>query len=744
MVSVYSSSGTVANKSRLGADAFLQIAAAAYPAPTLDRFQNAVRWLQDGASDDFKFSTLLDQAFETAVLVVGLHVDPDVVISALLLPFHRSDAIPTDRIEQEFGPTVLKLVAGVRRMDIVDARIKTVAAAQHSITNAEALRKMLVAMVQDVRVAVLKLAERLYMLRHLDHVLTPLRDSLARDVLNYFAPLANRLGIWQLKWELEDLAFRQLQPDAYKKIAQRLSERRVDRDRYISQVIATLDPLLNQAGIRATIVGRAKHIYSIYRKMQHKDRNIEDIHDIRAIRILVSEVKDCYAALGVVHSLWAFLPDEFDDYIATPKKNNYRSIHTVVMGPGGKAIEVQIRTHAMHEHNEFGVAAHWRYKEGVSGDATVEQKITWLRQVLQWGGEVAATGAIVEGVSRDVFEQSVYVFTPAGDIVDLPRGATPLDFAYYVHTELGHRCRGAKVNGSMVPLTHVLETADRVEILTTKQGGPSRDWLNVDRGYLHSNKARAKVAHWFRRETQQRSAELGRQLLMRELTRLGKREEVRIETVARRLGFANEELFFAAIERGDVRVAQVIDVGKDPASITQSAEAVELTTNKVTVVSTPGHASPSVLRADGVLVVGVGNLLTHLAHCCHPIPGDQIVGFVTRGRGVTVHRADCSQIARVAADAPARIIDVSWGKSTQQRFLSAISITAVERPGLLRDASQLIEDEDVSVTSAKMVTQRSTQEAMLHFTVSITTGEQLNRVLDRIRLLPGVRTVRRL
>lgn len=744
MVSVYSSSGTVANKSRLGADAFLQIAAAAYPALALERYQNAVRWLQDGASDDPEFSTLLNQAFETAVLVVSLHVDPDVVLSALLLPFHRSDAIPTDRIEREFGPTVLNLVMGVRRMDIVDARIKTVAAAHQSITNAEALRKMLVAMVQDVRVAVLKLAERLYMLRHLDQALAPLRDSLARDVLNYFAPLANRLGIWQLKWELEDLAFRQLQPDAYKKIAQRLSERRVDRDRYISQVIATLDPLLNQAGICATIVGRAKHIYSIYRKMQHKDRDIENIHDIRAIRILVSEVKDCYAALSVVHGLWAFLPDEFDDYIATPKKNNYRSIHTVVMGPGGKAIEVQIRTHAMHEHNEFGVAAHWRYKEGVSGDATVEQKITWLRQVLQWGGEVAATGAIVEGVSRDVFEESVYVFTPAGDIVDLPRGATPLDFAYYVHTELGHRCRGAKVNGSMVPLTHVLETADRVEILTTKQGGPSRDWLNVERGYLRSNKARAKVSHWFRRETQQRSAELGRQILMRELARLGKREEVRIETVARRLGFANEDLFFAAIERGDVRVAQVIDAGKDPASITQPVGAVESATNKVTVVSTPGHASPGVLRDDGVLVVGVGNLLTHLAHCCHPIPGDQIVGFVTRGRGVTVHRADCSQIARFSADVPERIIDVSWGQSTQQRFLSAISITAVERPGLLRDVSQLIEDEDVSVAAAKMVTQRSTQEAMLHFTVSITTGEQLNRVLDRIRLLPGVRTVRRL
>lgn len=744
MVSVYSSSGTVANKSRLGADAFLQIAAAVYPSSALERFHNGVRWLQDRALDHPELSASLDQAFETAIVVAGLHVDPDVVLSALLLPFHRSGLISTHRFEQEFGTTVVNLVVGVRRMDIVDARIKTVATEHHSINNAEALRKMLVAMVQDVRVAVLKLAERLYMVRHLDQALPAFRDSLARDVLNYFAPLANRLGIWQLKWELEDLAFRHLQPDAYKKIAQRLSERRIDRDRYIAQVIATLNPLLTQAGIRAAIVGRAKHIYSIYRKMQHKDRAIEDIHDIRAIRILVSEVKDCYAALGVVHGLWAFLPDEFDDYIATPKKNDYRSIHTVVVGPADKAIEVQIRTHAMHEHNEFGVAAHWRYKEGVSGDATVEQKITWLRQVLQWGGEVAATGAIVEGVSRDVFEASVYVFTPGGDIVDLPRGATPLDFAYQVHTELGHRCRGAKVNGSMVPLTHVLETADRVEILAAKQGGPSRDWLNIERGYLRSNKARAKVSHWFRRETQQRSAELGRQILMRELTRLGKREEVRIETVARRLGFANEELFFSAIERGDVRIAQVLEACRDPADIASLAATLEPANNKVTVVSTQGHAPSNVLGTDGVLVVGVGNLLTHLAHCCHPLPGDQIVGFVTRGRGVTVHRATCSQVTRFEADSPERIISVSWGQSAQQRFLSAISIAAVERPGLLRDASQLIEEEDVRVAAAKMVTQRSTQEATLHFTVSISTGEQLNRVLERLRLLPGVRTVRRL
>lgn len=744
MVSVYAANGTVSIKEGLRTEHFLKVVRSLSLPSTVDRYERAIRWIEEHTQEQSGTPISPSRSLEVAIIAAGLQVDPDGVIAALLLPFYQTDDASRYAIEREFGEPILRLVIGVRRMDVIDARIESTSTSVPAIANAEALRKMLVAMVQDVRVAVLKLAERLYLLRHIDQYEPGSRDALALDSLNYFAPLANRLGVWQLKWELEDLSFRHLHPDVYRSIAQGLNERRVDRERYLGDIIVTIEQALKRAGIQASVVGRAKHIYSIFRKMQRKHLSVEQIHDIRAIRILVSEVKDCYAALGVVHGLWTFIPDQFDDYIATPKGNDYKSIHTAVMGPEGKAIEVQIRTHAMHEHNEFGVAAHWRYKEGVPGDITLDQKINWLRQVLQWGGEFAAAGAVADRVSSDVLQSSVYVFTPGGDIVDLPRGATPLDFAYQVHTELGHRCRGAKVNGAMVPLTHVLETSDQVEVLTTKQGGPSRDWLNPERGYLRSAKARARVAHWFRQENQQRSVELGRQVLMRELTRLGKRDDVRVETAAKRLGFSSDEMLFAAVGRGDVRVGQVVDACREP--LETPATTVDLLDQAEGTATKTEFDQVSARRQvpSHVLVVGVDNLLTNLAHCCHPIPGDEILGYVTRGRGVSVHRNTCRELNRMAVDTPDRVIGVSWGEVPGRPFLCVIVVTAVERPGLLRDVSHLIEDEQINVVAARLVVRQHTHEATMQFTVSIATLIQLNNAIDRIRQLRGISSVRRM
>jgi len=564
------------------------------------------------------------------------------------------------------------------------------------------------------------------------------RAQVAREVLDLFAPLANRLGVWQLKWELEDLSLRALEPATYKAIAQLLDERRVDRERYIANVLATLKRELHEAGVKAEITGRPKHIYSIWNKMRRKDAGIDTLYDIRAVRILVESVKDCYTALGLVHHLWTPLAREFDDYIAKPKANNYRSLHTAVIGPEGKALEVQIRTWDMHQHSEYGVAAHWRYKEGgkkgARHDPTFDEKIAWLRQVLDWKDAVADSSEWLSAFKESLFTDSIYVLTPQGKVVDLPRGATPVDFAYAVHTNLGHRCRGAKVDGQMVPLNYPLQNGQQVEVITVKQGGPSRDWLNPELGYVHGNRARTKVRQWFKAQQHEETVAQGRALVERELARLG-RTALKLDAVAAKAGFDKTEEFFAAFARDDINSKHVQTA---ILALAQPAGAPAPTVAEPEVQTRQSKAAGA---GSGILVVGVDRLLTGLARCCKPAPPDPIVGFVTRGKGVTIHRATCSNVARMRAGQPERLISADWGAPRDEVFPVDIVIEAMDRQGLLRDVSEVLSREKINVTAANTLTRN--MQTRMAFTIEVRSLDALKRALALVRDVKGVQSAGR-
>ncbi len=672
----------------------------------------------------------LDRALGTATILASLKLDADSIRAALLLGTPVAGRFDADAMTEHFGPGVATLVAGVARMGgiraVADAGNKEERALQ-----AENLRKMLLAMVEDIRVVLIKLAERTQALRSLVSRETPWREQTAREVIDLFAPLANRLGVWQLKWELEDLSLRALEPATYKAIAKMLDERRIDRERYIVDVVDTLRRELAAAGIKAEVSGRPKHIYSIWNKMQRKQSGIEALYDIRAVRILVDSVKDCYAALGVVHHLWTPLAREFDDYIAKPKANNYRSLHTAVIGPEEKSLEVQIRTFEMHQHSEYGVAAHWRYKEGAGhparSDPTFDEKIAWLRQVLDWKDAVADTSELLSAFKESLFTDSIYVLTPQGKVIDLPRGATPVDFAYAVHTGLGHRCRGAKVDGQMVPLNHRLDNGQQVEIIAAKQGGPSRDWLNADLGYVHSNRARAKVRQWFKAQQHDETVAQGRALVERELARLGQ-TALKLDAVAAKAGFDKADDFFAAFARDDINSKQVqtaIQAVAQPAPVPAVAEP-EVTTRQ----------SRAAGAGSGILVVGVDRLLTGLARCCKPAPPDPIVGFVTRGKGVTIHRASCSNVTRMRTTQPERLITADWGAARDEVFPVDIVVEAMDRQGLLRDISEVLSREKINVTAANTLTRN--MHSRMAFTVEVGSLDTLKRALALVRDVKGV------
>jgi len=671
----------------------------------------------------------LDRALGTATILASLRLDADSIRAALLLGLPVAGRFDGEAIAERFGADVATLVAGVARMGgiraVADAGNKEERALQ-----AENLRKMLLAMVEDIRVVLIKLAERTQALRSLVARETPWRAQTAREVIDLFAPLANRLGVWQLKWELEDLSLRALEPATYKAIAKLLDERRIDRERYIVDVMDTLRRELAAAGIKAEVSGRPKHIYSIWNKMQRKQSGIEALYDIRAVRILVDSVKDCYAALGVVHHLWTPLAREFDDYIAKPKANNYRSLHTAVIGPEEKSLEVQIRTFEMHQHSEFGVAAHWRYKEGTGPartDPTFDEKIAWLRQVLDWKDAVADTSELLSAFKESLFTDSIYVLTPQGKVIDLPRGATPVDFAYAVHTGLGHRCRGAKVDGQMVPLNHRLDNGQQVEIVAAKQGGPSRDWLNADLGYVHSNRARTKVRQWFKAQQHDETVAQGRALVERELARLGQ-TALKLDAVAAKAGFDKTDEFFAAFARDDINSKQVqtaIQAVAQPALAPVAAEP-EVTTRQ----------SRAAGAGSGILVVGVDRLLTGLARCCKPAPPDPIVGFVTRGKGVTIHRASCSNVTRMRATQPERLIAADWGAARDEVFPVDIVVEAMDRQGLLRDISEVLSREKINVTAANTLTRN--MHSRMAFTVEVGSLDTLKRALALVRDVKGV------
>jgi len=674
----------------------------------------------------------LDRALGTATILGSLKLDADSIRSALLLGLPVAGAFDAEEVEAQFGADVATLVAGAARMGSIRAATDS-GDKEEQAAQAENLRKMLLAMVDDIRVVLIKLAERTQALRSLMSRDATLRARTAREVLDLFAPLANRLGVWQLKWELEDLSLRALEPATYKAIARMLDERRIDRERYIDEVVSTLKAELADAGIKADVTGRPKHIYSIWSKMQRKQAGIDTLYDIRAVRILVESVKDCYTVLGLVHHRWTPLAREFDDYIAKPKPNNYRSLHTAVIGPEGKPLEVQIRTWDMHQHSEYGVAAHWRYKEGgkkgARKDPTFDEKIAWLRQVLDWKDAVADSSEWLSAFKESLFTDSIYVMTPQGKVVDLPRGATPVDFAYAVHTNLGHRCRGAKVDGQMVPLNYQLQNGQRVEVITVKQGGPSRDWLNAELGYVHGNRARSKVRQWFKAQQHEQTVAQGRTMVERELARLGQ-TALKLDAVAAKAGFDKTEEFFAAFARDDINSKQV------QTAIHAVAEPVSARVQTESEPEVATRQSKAAGAGSGILVVGVDRLLTGLARCCKPAPPDPIVGFVTRGKGVTIHRASCSNVARMRATQPERLITANWGAPRDEVFPVDIVIEAMDRQGLLRDISEVLSREKINVTAANTLTRN--MHTRMAFTLEVRSLDALKRALALVRDVGGV------
>ena len=674
---------------------------------------------------------------EIAEILADLKLDQDSLIAAVLYRGVREGHIPLTTVSQRFGSVVAKLIDGVLRMAAISAslspRQSMVLGTQGQVEN---LRKMLVAMVDDVRVALIKLAERTCAIRAVKTADDEKRNRVAREVFDIYAPLAHRLGIGHIKWELEDLSFRYLEPDQYKQIASLLHERRLDRERFITDVMGQLRAELQATGVDADISGRAKHIYSIWRKMQRKGLAFSQIYDVRAVRVLVPEMRDCYTALGIVHTLWRHIPKEFDDYIANPKENGYRSLHTAVIGPEGKVLEVQIRTHAMHEEAELGVCAHWRYKgtDVKAGSNQYEEKISWLRQVLEWHEELGDIGGLAEQLRVDIEPDRVYIFTPDGHAIDLPKGATPLDFAYRVHTEIGHNCRGAKINGRIVPLNYSLQTGEQVEIITSKHGTPSRDWLNPNLGYITTSRARAKIVHWFKLQARDQNVAAGKTLLERELARLGL-PQVDFDKLAEKANMKTAEDMFAALGAGDLRLAQLVNLAQQLVEPERGNEQLELIPRKAAGYK-PGK------RGD-IQIQGVGNLMTQIAGCCQPLPGDAIVGYITQGRGVSIHRQDCASVLQLGSREPERIIQVSWGPVPVLTYPVDIIIRAYDRSGLLRDVSQVLLNERINVLAVNTRSNKEDNTALMSLTIEIPGLDALGRLLGRISQLPNIIETRR-
>ncbi len=721
-------------------DAWLAGLAQRLPEADLKRVQAALaraQTLYGEQSHPVTCQPLFQHAVATAMMVDDLKLDTDALVATLL--FSAPDKLPHwHEALADFGPDVLRLLDGLSKV----RQLPLLAAVGHTDDpklahrQIEVMRKMMLAMVEDVRVVLVKLAWRTQTMFGLKHADEATQRRIARETMDLFAPLANRLGIWQIKWELEDLSFRFLEAERYKKIASLLDEKRSQREAYIDHVLDVLRSELAKAGIKGDIMGRPKHIFSIAKKMQKKRLEFHELYDIRAVRILVDSVKDCYTVLGIVHHLWRPIPGQFDDYIAHPKGNFYRSLHTAVIGPQDKGMEVQIRTFEMHQHAEMGVAAHWRYKEGGQQDAAYEEKISWLRQLLAWrdeiGGEQAeADQDMAEQFKNELFQDTVYVLTPQGRVIDLPYGASPIDFAYNVHTDLGHRCRGAKVNGHIVPLDYALQNGDRVEIITAKEGGPSLDWLR--HGYLKSSRAIAKVRQWLKQQHQDVLIEQGKQVFDKVRAKLHL-PHIDLEEVAERLHCKRPDDMFAAVGRGEIGPKQLGEamVGA-PAADMQP----ETPVNAADLV----RQSRAGEHAQGILIEGVDNLMTILAKCCKPALGDDVVGFVTRGRGISIHRRNCKALTRLAARDPERLIAAAWGNIREGRFPVDITVEAQDRPALLRDVSEALSRDKTHITAANTLSRNGL--ALLKFTIEIEDLGQLRHVIAQIASVPGVTSVKR-
>jgi GTP pyrophosphokinase len=685
------------------------------------------------------FEPTLDHAIGTAMIAASLNLDLNTRLAALLFAIADHFDEPQqwrEKLDAEFGETPARLVDGLHRLKGLRLLMRPQAGASADVkAQTETLRKMMLAMVEDIRVVLLRLASRIQTLRYFTDHPGPQRAEVAHESLEIYAPLANRLGVWQLKWELEDLSFRFIEPETYKRIARMLDEKRVERERFIVDAIASLKTELAASGIAAEVYGRPKHIYSIWNKMRGKDLGFGEVYDVRALRVLVNEENECYAALGLVHHLWQPVDGEFDDYISHPKGNDYRSLHTAVMAEDGRPFEVQIRTQEMHRHAELGVAAHWRYKEASSqsksaarADSAYDDKIAWLRQLLSWRDEITDSADWVQQFKRAALDDTIYVLTPQGRVIDLARGATPIDFAYRVHTDLGHRCRGARVNGHMVPLNTPLASGQRVEIVSVKQGGPSRDWLNPAQGYLATSRARQKVKQWFTAQEEAETLAQGRSLVGRELQRLGQ-TQANIDELAHKLGYKNGDEMYLAGGRGELGTRQI------QVAVRGEAEAPPVEPEIHTKRSKAGETD------SRILVVGVGKILTQLARCCKPVPPDAISGFVTRGKGVSIHRVECRSFKSMATHNPERVISAEWGNvtdtATHEGLYSVdIALDAQDRQGLLRDISEVLSREKINVTAVKTLSRAGS--ARMSFTVEMNGVAQLQRILKLVKDVPGV------
>jgi GTP pyrophosphokinase len=660
----------------------------------------------------------------TAIILATMQLDSEAIAAALLHDVPEDTARTLEEVEHEFGPTIASLVDGVTKLGQIRWPTPEEQARHQAEAQAENLRKMFLAMVDDVRVVLVKLADRLHNMRTLSALAPHKQQRIAKETLEIYAPLANRLGIWQIKSELEDLSFRYLQPEKYREIAQLIAAQGGGRERLIARVAGDLTAALKEQGIESEISGRPKHIYSIAKKMERKGASFDQVYDVVGLRVICPELRDCYGALGVVHTLWHPIPGEFDDYIATPKQSLYQSLHTAVLVEG-RPLEIQIRTWEMHRVAEYGIAAHWRYKEGTKSDRNFDAKVAWLRQLMEWRDEMVEAQDFVDNLKSDVFQEMVYVFTPGGDIIELPAGATPIDFAYRIHTDVGHHCVGAKVNDNLVGLDYRLQNGQVVRILTSKnRAGPSRDWLNPALGYVKTGTAREKVRQWFRRQERDANVAEGRDMLEKELKRLG--IDVSFDEVQKHFPrYTRLDDFLAAIGYGAVTMQAIanklVDVADEP----------------LLAHTTLPEPSRSV---NGVEVQGVGDLLTNLARCCKPMPGDEIIGYITRGKGITVHRADCVNIRHEPERE--RLIAINWSSQGQQHYPVTVRIDAWDRVGLLRDVSTIVADEKVNMTSV-LTTTHNDRTVTLLATLQVTGVSQLSRILSRLENLRDVYEVRR-
>jgi GTP pyrophosphokinase len=704
----------------------------------------------------------INHCIAVASILAELRVPVEVIVAGLLHDTVEDTTITLEDITNDFGDDVAKLVDGVTKLtqlprvsrgdqhpeeDIRDEELRQIAdrrgepdpdttvsliskSRRYDLVS-ETLRKTFLAMGEDVRVVLIKLADRLHNMRTLGHLPEHKRSRIAQETLDIFAPLANRLGIWQIKWELEDLGFRYVNPEKYKEIANNIAEKRLDRESEMINIIEHLTEIIVQASIKPDISGRPKHIYSIYRKMVRKGVPFDQVHDIRGVRIIVPDIPAAYSTLGVIHTHWRPIPGQFDDYIAVPKDNYYQSLHTSVLYSDGKTLEIQIRTPEMHQNAELGIAAHWRYKEGAPPDDAFEKKILWFRSLMEWKQDVEDAGEFVDSLKTDVFQDRVYIFTPKGDIYDLPTGSTPIDFAYHVHTDIGHRCRGAKVNGKLVSLDYTLRTGEQVEILTAKRGGPSRDWLNPNLGLVKTQRAKAKIRYWFKKQAREQNINQGRDLLEKELRRLGV-GDINLEQMARQFDFRAVEDLYVGIGCGDV---PLVRIANQLMQNEQDEEGLKFGTRLIPDTAVESH--------DTITVVGLKGLLTTIARCCNPVPGDEIVGYITRGRGATIHRRDCPNILRLREKE--RLVRVAWGEP-KRTYPVSVRVKAYDRDGLTRDVSNLVANEGINMglVQAGVNHDSKLSLAVLDLVLEVKDIDQLTRVLTRIEALPNVMEAHRI